>query len=95
VSLLAVIPHLHHIHLFNFSMSNRPNHWTCDDENPGSLSMSLLFSPHSHLSLLAPNTSSLMVRVQSYTQPHSQQIANDVFPVNNHLAAGMLTFHEV
>jgi hypothetical protein len=77
-------------------MSNRPNRWTRDDENPGSLFHELVVLPTLAPELARPEY--LLPHGEGpvpYPQPRSQQIANGIFPVNNHLAAGMLTFREV
>ncbi|KIM77640.1 hypothetical protein PILCRDRAFT_11894 [Piloderma croceum F 1598] len=68
-------------------MPNRPNCWTCNDENLGSLFHELVV-----LTTLTPELAHPEYLLHDkgpvpYPQPCSQQITNSVFPVNNHLAA--------
>ena len=70
-------------------MPNRPNCWTHNDENPGLLFHELVILPTlvpelAHSEYLLPHGEGPV----PYPQPCSQQIANGVFPVNNHLATG-------
>ena len=75
-------------------MPNRPNCWTHDDENTGSIFHELVVLPMlapelAHPKYLLPHGEGPV----PYPQPHSQQINNSVFPVNNHLPAGTFMFH--
>src|SRR6267154_5894784 len=70
-------------------MRNSTTHWTKDDENPGSIFHELVVLPTLYPEIARPEyMQGSHTGPVIYPQPRSQQLANGIYAVNDHLAAG-------
>ena len=95
-SFLCYIWLLHSFICFIFNMHNSMTRCTKDNKNPGSIFHKLIVLPTLYPKITCPE---YMWSSHSgpviYPQPRSQQLANGIYAVNNHLPAGMFVIPDL